>query len=139
MPAGNCLGGQLAKKTKPYTRKPACAQTHTSHSRKTHSVGKIVLLISGISHRSKGSIKKWCCCAQASFASQHMLSADKAASDWTRPRDSTIWCSPYRERNNKQKRALTKFIKTKYTAGNLRRRLKQSLKFEWSLLLELPS
>lgn len=41
------------------------AQTHTSHSRKTHSVGKIVLLISGISHRSKGSIKKWCCCAQA--------------------------------------------------------------------------
>lgn len=39
--------------------------THTHLHDRKHSAGRIVLLISGISHRSKGSIKKWCCSEEA--------------------------------------------------------------------------
>lgn len=52
----------------------ANSHTHTEPSRK-HSVGKIVPLISGISHRSKGSIKKLC--FSALFVTDHMFPAPK--------------------------------------------------------------
>lgn len=61
MSSSNWLTGYLAKK--------GIQHTHTHK----HSVGKIVLLISGISHRSKGPIKKWRWRQRASFASQHAL------------------------------------------------------------------
>lgn len=51
-----------------------------------------MLLISGISHRSKGTIKK-CVVAwrqRASFASQHMFSADEADGAMDRQRDSNM-------------------------------------------------
>lgn len=41
------------------------AHTHSGVRESKRSAGRVVLLISGISHRSKGSIKKWCCGEEA--------------------------------------------------------------------------
>lgn len=66
-----------------------------------HSVGKIALLISGISHRSKGSIKKWCCSVAGPHLHHNTLSCGRADERSDRRRDLTIWCATRTECNEK--------------------------------------
>lgn len=54
-----------------------------------HSVGKIALLISGISHRSKGSIKKWCCSVAGPHLHHNTFFCGRADKRSDRRRDLT--------------------------------------------------
>lgn len=74
-------------------------RTHTRICAAEQSVGKIVLLISGISRRSKGSIKKWCCSIEAAGLICITTRVLLRTGGW---RDHTIWRAPHRKCNKRR-------------------------------------